>query len=252
MQSPLVSILCPAYKAAAYVGRMIDSILEQTYSHWELIIVEDGAEDNLPDVVASYGDSRISLIRSPHVGTPRAANLARSVAKGEIIARQDADDWSHPQRIEKQVLALQEEQADLVTCLLLLAKEASRGRFEFSPHQGGSGCDPYDICTGDRETEKKKAGPAWATIMAWRRVWEIVGPCNPTTISDDADWIFRALLVEPSFKWAHVDEPLYVYRIHHSQHSIEHRQTVMEEFLKAKRHYAPLILDRLRREGQIQ
>lgn len=103
MSSPKVSVILPAYNAAAYLSKAIDSILEQSFANFELIIVNDGSTDNILEVLAQYDDPRIKVIHQENLGLPKALNKALSVAQSPYIARQDADDISLPTRLEKQV-----------------------------------------------------------------------------------------------------------------------------------------------------
>ena len=85
MNDQLVSIITPAYKAAAYIGETIESVLAQTYPHWELLIANDCSPDNTSEVVQAYcdRDSRIKLINMTQNGGPAAArNAALSKAQG--------------------------------------------------------------------------------------------------------------------------------------------------------------------------
>ena len=104
---PLVTIAVPAYNAGKTIGAMIESVLVQTYTNWELLIVDDGSSDNTAEVVRSFSDSRIRLICD---GTNRkiAPRLNQLIdeAKGEFFARMDADDRMLPDRIERQVAFL--------------------------------------------------------------------------------------------------------------------------------------------------
>lgn len=106
---PLVTIAVPAYNSGKTVGRMIDSVLAQGYTNWELLIADDGSQDNTADVVRSYRDPRIRLI-SDRANRKIAFRLNQLIdeARGEIFLRMDADDKMFPNRIERQVRFLLE------------------------------------------------------------------------------------------------------------------------------------------------
>lgn len=99
---PLVSIVLPMYNAEKFVGECIQSILSQTYTNFELLVLDDGSTDGSIKVVESFSDSRIHLIRRKHdyIAT---LNCGLSESRGKYIARMDADDIMYPLRIEKQV-----------------------------------------------------------------------------------------------------------------------------------------------------
>ena len=85
-----------------YLPTAIESILNQSYTDFEFIIVNDGSTDSSNNIIHSYKDKRIVLIQQENSGLPAALNLAISQAKGDFIARMDSDDIAHPSRIEKQ------------------------------------------------------------------------------------------------------------------------------------------------------
>lgn len=105
-KNPQVSIVMPAYNAGDFLRSSINSILNQTYKNFEFIIVNDASNDETSKILNSYKkiDKRIKIITNKiNLGVSRSANIAISEAKGQFIARMDADDISLPRRIEKQV-----------------------------------------------------------------------------------------------------------------------------------------------------
>jgi GT2 family glycosyltransferase len=115
MTTPLVSVLLPVYNAEDYLAQAIDSILGQTFTDFELIIINDGSSDGSKAIVDSYRDPRIIIIDQDNAGLPISLNRAIAKAKGRYLARQDADDVSEPTRLAEQVAYL-ETHAD---CALL-------------------------------------------------------------------------------------------------------------------------------------
>lgn len=103
MNDPLVSVLLPVYNAAPYVKEAIESIAGQTYRHLELIIIDDGSTDGSQHVIEQIQDSRIRAYHQANQGLSRTLNRAIQLARGDYLARQDADDWSLPKRLERQV-----------------------------------------------------------------------------------------------------------------------------------------------------
>lgn len=96
----MVTVLMSVYNTpATLLHRAIRSVLQQTYSDFEFLILDDGSER----VEIDERDSRIRCRREPHRGLTATLNLGLALARGEFIARQDADDWSEPQRLERQV-----------------------------------------------------------------------------------------------------------------------------------------------------
>lgn len=107
--APLVSIVMSAYNEAAFISETIDSLLQQSYKNFELIIVDDASTDNTADVIRKYENNRIILLRNKE--NKRLAfnlNLGIQKAHGKYIARMDADDICMPDRLVKQVNYLEQ------------------------------------------------------------------------------------------------------------------------------------------------
>ena len=101
---PKVSIIMPVYNSEKYVGEAIQSILDQTYKDFELIIIDDCCKDNSADVISSYKDNRIIFVQNnENKGFLYGLNLGIEMARGEYIARLDDDDIAYPDRLAKQV-----------------------------------------------------------------------------------------------------------------------------------------------------
>ena len=106
---PLVSVIVAAYNAKSTIGNALQSIIEQTWPNLEIIVVDDGSDDNTVSVIEKYieRDHRIKLIKSEkNQGLFVSRNIALSTAKGEFVTSHDTDDWSHPEKMEKQVTNL--------------------------------------------------------------------------------------------------------------------------------------------------
>ena len=99
---PKVTVLMPAYNAERYIADAISSVLEQTFADFELLIINDGSTDNTGRVIASFNDERIVLINQPNRGVSAALNVGLSHARAPNIARFDADDICHPDRLKIQ------------------------------------------------------------------------------------------------------------------------------------------------------
>lgn len=116
MKEPLVSIIMPVYNAEHYLRSAIDSILKQTYTKIEFIIIDDASCDNSVEIIKSYSDNRIKLIRNEvNLKQSITRNKGLNLANGKYIANMDADDISLPERIAKQV-AFMEEHKDIDIC----------------------------------------------------------------------------------------------------------------------------------------
>ena len=111
---PLVSVVLPAFNAAATIERAVRSILTQSLSDLELIVVDDGSTDRTRERVRGIRDERLRLVERPHLGVAHAANAGTAAAQSRWIARMDADDVAHPRRLETQLEFLRREHCDVV------------------------------------------------------------------------------------------------------------------------------------------
>lgn len=108
MVLPTVSVITPTYNHEKYIGQCIESVLEQTFTNWEMIIIDDGSTDNTQKIISKYRDARIKYIHQKNIGPYRLGetyNKALSLCKGDLIAILEGDDfWPHD-KLEKQVSA---------------------------------------------------------------------------------------------------------------------------------------------------
>lgn len=137
MVKDLVSVIITVYNGSKFISCCIESILGQTYKDFECIIVDDGSTDNTAKIVHSFQDSRIRLIQPGRIGRGRALNAGIKASKGEFIAIQDADDFSHHKRLEIEVSILKKDQK--------IAVLGSGHRFIFSQDSFSSDLFKADI-----------------------------------------------------------------------------------------------------------
>jgi glycosyltransferase involved in cell wall biosynthesis len=104
---PKVTVFIPVYNRADYIGAAIDSILAQSFTDFELLLVDDGSTDRSLEVIKSYQDPRVRVAcNAANLGIPRTRNRGLALARGEYIALLDSDDRAYPQRLAKQVEVL--------------------------------------------------------------------------------------------------------------------------------------------------
>lgn len=125
---PLVSIIIPTYNRAHLIGETLDSVLAQTYTNWECIIVDDGSSDNTDEVVGKYlkKDPRFKYYHRPDTHKPGgngARNYGFLQSKGEYIQWFDSDDLMHPEKLEKQVDALHNTDFNFAVCQTLVFED---------------------------------------------------------------------------------------------------------------------------------
>ncbi|MET3462626.1 glycosyltransferase family 2 protein [Variovorax atrisoli] len=115
MYPPRVSVVIPTRNSEKYLREALESILAQTFTNFEVLIVDDNSTDGTLDIVRSYADPRIAVLKGPGKGLAAALNFAYRQARGEFIARMDADDIAEATRLGKQVAFL-DEHLDVGVC----------------------------------------------------------------------------------------------------------------------------------------
>jgi glycosyltransferase involved in cell wall biosynthesis len=107
--TPKVSVVMAVYNGERYLRQAIDSILSQTFTDFEFIIIDDASTDSTEDILRSYVDPRVRFIKNPqNLGLARSLNIGFDTASGKYIARMDSDDVSLPQRLQRQVAYMDE------------------------------------------------------------------------------------------------------------------------------------------------
>ena len=130
MTAPKVAVVTPAYNVEAFVAETIDSVLAQTLSDWEMVVVDDGSVDGTADVVSRYADPRIKLLRQRNSGQSAAQNKGLSAVTADYVVFLDADDRLRPDALARLAAALDGAPAACV----------AYGNEAFITEEGG----PYD------------------------------------------------------------------------------------------------------------
>src|ERR1700674_4389763 len=129
-QLPRVSVIIPIYNGAATIERALKSVFDQTFTDFEIVVIDDGSTDDTPSVLAKFGD-RIRMFRQPNRGLPGARNAGVAMSRGELLALIDHDDQWLPRKLELTVAALLDNpSAALVYSDMIVVNEAgeeSRG-----------------------------------------------------------------------------------------------------------------------------
>lgn len=140
MNNSLVSVVIPTYNHARFLGRALQSVMDQTYPHWEALVVDNHSNDNTDEVVGSFADPRIRLLKIRNRGVIAASrNLGMREAKGEWIAFLDSDDCWYPKKLEVTMANAHVDDAyDVLSCDELMVDERTGARkvLRYGPFQG--------------------------------------------------------------------------------------------------------------------
>lgn len=125
--TPLISIIVPVYKVEKYLRNCVGSILNQSYSNWELILVDDGSPDKCPEICDEYAlnDKRIQVLHKSNGGLSSARNAALDVMKGDYVTCLDSDDFWHKDFLKDAIFYLNQYDADLFQCGFIRGMQTS-------------------------------------------------------------------------------------------------------------------------------
>ena len=205
MDRPTVSVLIPAYNAEQYIDEAIESVLNQTFQDFEIIVVNDGSTDETRTRLADYEDEpRITVIDQDNAGPAAARNRCFNASNGNFIAILDADDRSRPRRLELQSQRLEEDSE-----LGLVGSYAQKIK------PGGDPLEILEVPLKHREIAARIDDSnqfVHATVMMRRSVFEELGGYREDyPASEDYEFLRRAT---HNFQTANIPEVLYDYRIH--------------------------------------
>lgn len=208
MTRPTVSVVIPTFNRRDYVQAAINSVIDQTYPNFEIIVVDDGSTDGTAAILAGHTDNRVRVLRQPNSGRGAARNAGVSVSSGDYLAFLDDDDEFLPRKLEVQVAFLDRFPAvDLVS-----------GRYVTMDAQGAAlnyGQSYVAQVTTDLSV------PDWLrscpfllqSILLRRRCWDVVGGFDPELRqAEDHDFFLR--LAGHGCVMKQIDEPVFRYRYH--------------------------------------
>ena len=224
-----ISVVVPVHNGASYLGAAIDSILAQTLSPAEVIVVDDGSTDDTPAVIAAYGD-RVTALRLPKGNASVALNRGIARASGDDLAFLDADDLWIPEKLGWQARVLDEESA----------AEAVFGQVQqfITPS-----ADP-EVARRVRCPATPQAGPIRTAMLVRRAAFERVGPFDERLgTAEFIDWYARALARRLTVR--SVDSVVAYRRIHGANNALRRKSAQAEASLDSLK--ASLDLRRARR-----
>jgi len=207
-----VSIIISSYNGAPYIGETIESVINQTYDNWELLIVDDGSTDETEQVVASFHNERVRLIRAGRIGrNGRIKNIGLDNASGDMIAFIDHDDLWASNKLEVQVRALQ-QYPEAGFCLVngYNFKEKGKPVSFFYQQQDGVKVDNVFLSFFQSRLS------AWTQTLLMRRECLQAGRFNETGLFVDPEFIIN---LASHFKAVIWYEPLVFHRQHQESYS---------------------------------
>jgi len=232
---PLVSVILPAYNAAATLPEAVGSLLRQTFTDFEIVLIDDGSEDDTARIAEGLAsaDPRVRPVLSPRAGLIAALNLGLTHAGGEFVARMDADDLAHPDRLRLQLRLLRDRpDVALASCLIeCFPPAAVREGFRLYADWLNRLIEPEDIA---REIfiESPLCHPS---VMIRRGDLQEAGGYRERGWAEDYDLWLRLHLSGKRF--AKVPQILLSWREHPGRLTRTDGRYSVENFLRAKAHY---------------
>ena len=224
---PLVTISMPAFNSERYIAEAIESVLAQTYTNFELIIVDDGSTDGTREIINRYQDPRIIKIFSEkNQGLIATRNKIASIARGKYLALLDADDRAFPERLQLQVDFLEKDGIDIC------------------------GADHWTLNQSNGAIKPSKQRHSNADIHALLTVCSPL--CNPaimgklevfkrfpykTSYMHAEDYCLWTEIALAGYHFANIEKKLIVYRLHSTQTSVNYLQAARNVFSQAQARY---------------
>ncbi len=235
MQEPRVSVLLPCRDAAATLDEALESLVHQTFEQFEIIAVDDGSSDATPEILSKWTarDSRIVTVRTHPRGIVEALRTAAELAKGDVIARMDADDIAVATRFERQIDFL-DTHTDLVACGTMV---------EYIPRKTvRDGAQRYEQWVNSVISLEQMQRDLFVecpiphpTLVMRRAVFEAVGGYRDAGWPEDYDLMLR--FWEAEHRFGKVPEVLLQWRERPDRLSRTHVRYTQEAFVRCKVHF---------------
>ena len=231
---PLVSVIMSVYNGEQFLQQAIESILSQTYTNWEFIIIDDASNEATREILSHYSsDGRFRITRQPeNKGLTKNLNVGVAMSKGEYIARMDADDISLPNRFQEQVLYL-EQNPETVAVFSVVDLIDENG------NPAGSWPDDRKAISYEmiRRILPLRNCVAHPTVMIRKKILQQYGYNEKQLHSQDWDLWLR--LVNDGKRIEKINKPLLLYRINNN--SVTKISNKKSAFLKIHQSYKPYL-----------
>lgn len=201
---PKLSVVMSAYNSSETIERAMNSILNQTFSDFELIVLNDGSTDQTEAKILAFSDERIKYHRLDHAGLTKALNLGVSIAEGTIIVRHDSDDWSELDRFKKQAEILDENPDVAIVSSWHNVTDVEGNYLGQKP----TAADDYSL----KKMLRRRNPFCHGSVAVRKTAIEAVAGYNEDLLySQDYDLWLR--MAAAGFEFACIPEPLYNYSI---------------------------------------
>lgn len=233
-QYPLVSVVIPSYNHQQYIGKAIESVLNQSYPNIELIIIDDGSKDCSIEVIQSYTDSRITVVKQENSGAHNAINRGLQMAKGDYLAILNSDDIFSSRRFEVMVHEMKKNPEVGFACSYIRIIDS-----EGNPHgikEGWHNMEPWTVEHPERSfqaTDDFKLNllmtnftSTTSNFLFTRELYERIGGMRNLRFAHDWDFALRAAEVTECLM---IEQPLMEYRVHNTNTISSNRKWMLFE-----------------------
>ena len=225
----LVSIVIPTYNGEKYIRETINSCLNQTYKHIQLIIVNDGSTDNTEKIINSYKDKRIVYLKhKKNLGLPEALNTGFDRAEGDYLTWISDDNYYSEEAIERMVRFLEENNCDFVYSNFYKVDNKKIKKVDTS------------------KIDYKKSNWVGACFLYTKQVKDAIGDYDPEArLVEDYDYFLR---VFKKFRMCHLNKYLLYYRVHENRLFNKKRYEIRMANIKLRLKYGYLTEDQAKKE----
>lgn len=192
LPSAKISIITPCYNSAAYINEAIKSVLKQTYTNFELILVNDGSTDKTEELILSFKDKRIRYFKQPNKGQCVASNFGLSAANGDYIKFFDADDLMNEVHLEEQLKRIDGREDVLASCSWGRFYDGNPGSAKFIPETVWKDLDSVSWIKNALSQQYDMMG-AWVWLIPKKVIERSGGWDERLSLNNDFEFSMRLL-----------------------------------------------------------
>jgi glycosyltransferase involved in cell wall biosynthesis len=208
----MISIIMPVYNVEKYIAKSIQSVLNQKYQDFELLVIIDGSPDNSKQIAETFNDERIIIYEKPNGGLSDARNYGLERAKGEFVYFLDSDDWIEPNLLENTISVFDKKEIDFVIFGYFLDDEDFEGNL-ISTKETSSKVIQFDKNLNDLDLDENTLN---ILGYAWNKLYRVSFLKNNNITFDKGvslveDILFNSRVYEKSKQLTFIDDKLYHY-----------------------------------------